>query len=95
MLGDALPQANTTSSNSGESGNLNTNGSAEQLGDKKRVRTGSQDVEMAESPVKRQKGVAPIKAEYVALWISQLPSLTHLGTSSSAATTELRSRMRS
>ncbi|KAF2820379.1 tRNA-dihydrouridine(47) synthase [NAD(P)(+)] [Ophiobolus disseminans] len=46
-------------------GNTETNGGAEPLGDKKRVRTGSQDVEMAESPLKRQKGVAPIKAEYI------------------------------
>ncbi|KAF2127980.1 tRNA-dihydrouridine(47) synthase [NAD(P)(+)] [Dothidotthia symphoricarpi CBS 119687] len=32
---------------------------------KKRTRTGSQDIEMSESSVKRQKGVAPIKAEYL------------------------------
>lgn len=35
--------------------------------DKKRLRTGSQDIEMADSPVKRQKGVAPIKPECVAI----------------------------
>jgi tRNA-dihydrouridine synthase 3 len=46
-----------------ESGNTTANGTTESLSDKKRVRSGSQDVEMADSPVKRQKGVAPIKAE--------------------------------
>jgi tRNA-dihydrouridine synthase 3 len=58
----SLPNA-ATSSNGLDSGNPETNGSVESLGDKKRVRTGSQDVEMADSPVKRQKGVAPVKAE--------------------------------
>lgn len=62
LLGDSLPQSNTTS-NGSATGGINTNDSTEQVSDKKRVRTGSQDVEMAESPVKRQKGVAPIKAE--------------------------------
>jgi tRNA-dihydrouridine synthase 3 len=52
-----------TETNGPESGNSATNGSTELLSDKKRVRTGSQDVEMADSPVKRQKGVAPIKSE--------------------------------
>ena len=33
---------------------------------KKRTRTGSPDVEISESSVKRQKGVAPIKAELAA-----------------------------
>jgi tRNA-dihydrouridine synthase 3 len=58
----SLPNA-ATSSNGLDSGNHEISGSVESLGDKKRVRTGSQDVEMADSPVKRQKGVAPIKAE--------------------------------
>lgn len=49
--------------NGAPSGNTEHNGNAEQLSDKKRVRSGSQDVEMTESPVKRQKGVAPVKAE--------------------------------
>jgi tRNA-dihydrouridine synthase 3 len=53
----------TTETNDPESGNSATNGSTEPLSDKKRGRTGSQDVEMADSPVKRQKGVAPIKSE--------------------------------
>jgi tRNA-dihydrouridine synthase 3 len=57
-----LPNA-TTSSNDLTSGNGEANGNAEPLGDKKRVRSGSQDVEMTDSPVKRQKGVAPVKAE--------------------------------
>jgi len=50
-----------------ESGNGLSSTNTEPLGDKKRLRTGSQDIEMADSPVKRQKGVAPIKAECVAL----------------------------
>ncbi|KAH7390875.1 tRNA-dihydrouridine(47) synthase [NAD(P)(+)] [Phaeosphaeria sp. MPI-PUGE-AT-0046c] len=48
-----------------QSGNTTANGTTEPLSDKKRVRSGSQDVEMADSPIKRQKGVAPIKAEYI------------------------------
>jgi tRNA-dihydrouridine synthase 3 len=59
---EALPSADTNLTGD-QSGNHETNGNAEPLSDKKRIRTGSQDVEMAESPVKRQKGVAPIKAE--------------------------------
>jgi tRNA-dihydrouridine synthase 3 len=47
------------------SGNNESTVNGEQSTDKKRTRTGSQDVEMADSPVKRQKGVAPIKAESV------------------------------
>ena len=62
MSGQPLPFADTAS-NDVASGNTQTNGNAEPSSDKKRVRTSSQDVEMAESPVKRQKGVAPIKAE--------------------------------
>lgn len=46
-----------------ESGNHEPHTTTEPLSDKKRIRTGSQDVEMAESQVKRQKGVAPIKPE--------------------------------
>jgi tRNA-dihydrouridine synthase 3 len=64
VVGGSLPNA-ATSSNGPGSGNNETNGSVDSAGDKKRVRTGSQDVEMADSPVKRQKGVAPVKAEYV------------------------------
>jgi tRNA-dihydrouridine synthase 3 len=59
--GGPLPNA-ATSSNDLTSGNGEANGNAEPLGDKKRVRTGSQDG-MTDSPVKRQKGVAPVKAE--------------------------------
>jgi tRNA-dihydrouridine synthase 3 len=47
------------------SGNHETNGNAEPLSGEKRTRSRSQDVNMSESPVKRQKGVAPIKSEYV------------------------------
>jgi tRNA-dihydrouridine synthase 3 len=64
VVDGSLPSA-ATSSNGPGSSNIETNGSVDSLGDKKRVRTGSQDVEMADSPVKRQKGVAPVKAEYV------------------------------
>jgi tRNA-dihydrouridine synthase 3 len=59
---EALPSADTNLAGD-QSGNHETNGSAEPLSDKKRIRTGSQDVEIADAPVKRQKGVAPIKAE--------------------------------
>jgi tRNA-dihydrouridine synthase 3 len=62
MPGEPLPLAGTHF-NGVQSGNSESNGTAEQLSDKKRVRTGSQDAEVIESPVKRQKGVAPIKAE--------------------------------
>lgn len=61
-VGGPTPNA-ATDSNGLESGNSAGKGSAESASDKKRVRTGSQDVEMADSPVKRQKGVAPIKPE--------------------------------
>lgn len=58
------PVLNAASDTNGpESGNNAANGNTETSSDKKRVRSGSQDVEMADSPVKRQKGVAPIKAE--------------------------------
>jgi tRNA-dihydrouridine synthase 3 len=58
------PVLNAASESNGpESGNTTMNGNTEPSSDKKRVRSGSQDVEMADSPVKRQKGVAPIKAE--------------------------------
>jgi tRNA-dihydrouridine synthase 3 len=62
VLDGPLPGA-ATSSNELASGNSEANVHTEQLGDKKRVRSGSQDVEMADSSVKRQKGVAPVKAE--------------------------------
>jgi tRNA-dihydrouridine synthase 3 len=59
--GPVLSAASDT--NGLESGDHTANGNTEPSSDKKRVRSGSQDVEMADSPVKRQKGVAPIKAE--------------------------------
>lgn len=60
---DGLVPATVTETTVPESGNTLANDTTEPLSDKKRVRSGSQDVEMADSPVKRQKGVAPIKAE--------------------------------
>lgn len=60
---DGVVPATATETTAPESGNTTANDTTEALGDKKRVRSGSQDVEMADSPVKRQKGVAPIKAE--------------------------------
>jgi tRNA-dihydrouridine synthase 3 len=55
-----------TVSSGAPSGNHEANGNnAELLSGEKRMRSGSQDVEMSNSPVKRQKGVAPIKSEYV------------------------------
>jgi tRNA-dihydrouridine synthase 3 len=49
------------------SGNGEVDAISAPLSPKKRVRTGSQDVEVAETSVKRVKGVAPIKAEFVSL----------------------------
>ncbi|KAF1851457.1 tRNA-dihydrouridine(47) synthase [NAD(P)(+)] [Cucurbitaria berberidis CBS 394.84] len=46
-------------------GNGEVDGSTEPLSPKKRTRTTSQDVEAAENSVKRVKGVAPIKAEFL------------------------------
>lgn len=60
---DGPRPATVMESTAPESGNTSANGTTESLSDKKRVRSGSQDVEMVDSPVKRQKGVAPIKAE--------------------------------
>lgn len=45
------------------SGNGETSIASQTLSGEKRTRSSSQDIEMVESPVKRQKGVAPIKAE--------------------------------
>ena len=47
------------------SGNGEVDALSAPLSPKKRARTGSQDVEVAETAVKRVKGVAPIKAEFV------------------------------
>lgn len=59
------PLANSAAaSNGATSANTNLNTNTEPLSGEKRTRSGSQDVEMTESPVKRQKGVAPIKPEY-------------------------------
>ena len=67
--GDAIapsePANADTVSSAAPSGNQAANGNAEPLSGEKRTRSGSHDVEMSESPVKRQKGVAPIKSEYV------------------------------
>jgi hypothetical protein len=77
-----------------ESGNGVANGNTEPPKDLKRERAGSQDVEMDDSPVKRQKGVAPIKAECVTTPRYTVPSLTLADTSSTGATTRQRSRVR-
>jgi tRNA-dihydrouridine synthase 3 len=50
-------------SNGPTSGTHSTDSNTQPLSGEKRVRTGSQEAEMAETPVKRQKGVAPVKAE--------------------------------
>jgi hypothetical protein len=66
-IDDAPVPSAVADSNGVESGNRPSSSNTEPSSDKKRVRTGSQDIDMADSPVKRQKGVAPIKAECVAL----------------------------
>lgn len=50
----------TSGSNGGDE-NLNTNRKAEPMGQRKRSRSQSKEIESTET--KRQKGVAPIKAE--------------------------------
>lgn len=56
--------------NGDNSGNGEVDALSAPLSPKKRMRTGSQDVEVSEASVKRVKGVAPIKAEFVALYTS-------------------------
>jgi tRNA-dihydrouridine synthase 3 len=49
---------------------LDSNGANSGDGEaKKRMRTSSPDAQTAEGPAKRQKGVAPIKAESVVLFV--------------------------
>jgi hypothetical protein len=93
ILDGPVPNA-ATDSNGLASGNSEANGNTEPLGDKKRVRSGSQDVEMADSPVKRQKGVAPVKAEYVPPLTMICQPLKSTGTSYIEMTTRQKSRMR-
>jgi len=54
-------------------GDENLNSKMELLGPRKRSRSHSKETEIAET--KRQKGVAPIKAEYVELILTHLNSL--------------------
>jgi tRNA-dihydrouridine synthase 3 len=61
-LSEQLPNSGAVS-NGSASGAHNAGSIIQPLSGEKRVRTGSQEAEMAETPLKRQKGVAPIKAE--------------------------------
>jgi tRNA-dihydrouridine synthase 3 len=70
---DAPMPSAAIDTNGVQSGDGVANGNTEPPKDLKRERTGSQDVEMADSPVKRQKGVAPIKAECVTTPLSTTP----------------------
>ncbi|KAF1943544.1 tRNA-dihydrouridine(47) synthase [NAD(P)(+)] [Clathrospora elynae] len=65
-LNHSVPDgSNAPDFNGAHSGNGDVDAKNEPLSPKKRTRTNSQDIEDADSSVKRVKGVAPIKAEFL------------------------------
>jgi tRNA-dihydrouridine synthase 3 len=62
----SVPDVAATNGINGGNGTVNV-ASEPPASPKKRTRTHSQDVEDADTSVKRVKGVAPIKAEYIRL----------------------------